>query len=151
MEKEDTLKLVFYEKPGEDTPFQQHSDLADFIVYMGDPKKIVLLVQDAKEDQIAGLIWLDGVVPGWRANGNFWMRRRYWGESTKEAVMIGLDYVFHALDIQTVWTYSPWLTSVKTTNRCGFEYVVSLPDFALVNGQPRDIHISRFCKVNYKR
>ena len=142
MAKEDALKLVFFEEPVQETPIATHADLAFFTEYILNPQRIVLLITAVGSEELAGLIWFDGLIPHFRATGNYWMRRKYWGYPTFEASRIALDYVFNSLDLKSVWAYTPWLTSVKTTKRLGFDYVTALPESTFAAGKVRDMHVS---------
>ena len=149
MGKEDALKLVFFEKIDEETPIPTHADLAFFTDYILDPKKIVLLITSPDDSEIAGLIWFDGIIREFRATGSYWMRRKYWGHPTREASRIALDYMFNGLGIKSVWAYTPWITSVKTTNSLGFDYVAALPDCTMAGGKVRDMHVSVLRRENF--
>ncbi len=149
MEKDDATKYVFYEYQNGATPVPIKGDLASFMAYVSDPQKIILVVQDNETAEIAGMIWFDTFIPRYRCNSGFWMRRRFWGHRTREACRIALDYVFNNIGVQAVWGFTPWLTSVKTTNALGFTYVCSLPDYALLDGKPADIHISCLRKEDF--
>jgi hypothetical protein len=54
-------------------------DLPEFIAYMTDPKRLVYIAQRLKDDSLAGLVWFDDIVPGYRAAANIFYRRRCWG------------------------------------------------------------------------
>lgn len=153
MEAEDATKYVFYEHFARDERFSTRGDLTQFIEFFADPKKALFVILAKEKNEIAGLMWLEGVVAGVRAIGGFWMRRRYWGEMTREAVNICLEYVFDFLHIPTVWGFTPWLTSVKTTNALGWNYVCSLPDWTQIEVRDKyrafDMHISYIRKEDF--
>jgi len=149
MEKEDALKLVFYEKYAPDTtPISTHADLPFVMEYFCDPKKIIILVT-GDNDELAGVMWFDGIIPDFKLFASYWFRRKYWGHASREACKIGIDWVFNDLKIPAIWSVTPWLTSVKTTNTLGFEYLVALPDATLAGGKVRDLHISVLRKEAY--
>lgn len=149
MVKEDALKLVFFEQPDSPTPIPVYADLTYFCEFMADPKKIFLLVTSAENQELAGLIWFDGIVANCRGSANYWFRRKYWGNATREACKIGMDYCFNFLKWESIWGYTPWMTSVKTTNAIGFEYVTKIPQATKALGKMRDIHVSVMKKENY--
>ena len=142
MAKEDVLKLIFFEEPLKETPIATHADLAFVTEYFLNPQRIVLLVTDKELGELAGVIWFDSILPHFRAHGSYWMRRKYWGHPTEEASRIALDYMFNFVDVLSVWAYTPWLTSVKTTNRLGFDYITALPESTFAAGKVRDMHVS---------
>ena len=151
IEQEKVWNLIFYDTQESETPVPTRGDLGTFAVYMATPGRLPLIVQDNKSGEISGLMWYDSIIPKFRAQGSYWMRRRFWGHRTREAALIALDYGFHYLNLKTVWAFTPWLTSVKTTNSLGFTYVASIPDYCLTDGKIRDIHVSYLKREDFKR
>lgn len=151
MEKEDILKYVFYENPTNDLEQKAHGDLAHFIAFFSDPKKLILLSQHIQSKEWAGMLWVDVEKPGYRCLAGWWMRRRFWGEPTREAGRMACDYYFNCIGLEHIWGFTPWETSAKSSISFGFEYVDALPNYLLVNGKPRDAHVVHYAKANFKR
>ena len=149
IEKDDAAKYIFYEYQEGPEPISIKGDLATFIAYLSDPQKIILVVEDNETKGIAGMIWFDSFIPNYRCHSGFWMRRRFWGHRTREACRIALDYIFNKINVQSVWGFTPWQTSLKTQTALGFTYVVSLPDYVLIDGRPNDMHISYLRKQEF--
>ena len=150
MEKEDAIKLVFYENKQQTTPVSTNADLAYFTKFFSDPDKILLLVTSTDGEDLAGLIWFDNVIPYYRANCSYWFKRKYWGNPVREACYRGMDYCFNFLGFQALWGFTPWRTSLKTTNSLGWSLVATLPKYTLSFGKERDLYVSMMKRENYK-
>lgn len=154
MEKEGAIDLVFYETPTDPEAKAAHGDLAEFVSYFSDPNKIVLIAQDNESGEIAGMTWFEIQCGRFRALGNWWVRRKFWGQKSREIGIISCDYIFKNIGVPAIWGYSPWLTSVKSAESYGFDYVVALPGYSRAKGQVTDIHIvcltaGRFAEGRY--
>ena len=151
MEREDILKYVLYENPTGELEQKAHGDLAHFIAYFSDPKKIILVVQHIESKELAGMTWFDVERPGYRCMASWWIRRKFWGEPAREAGKMACDYMFNCIGTEHIWGFTPWETSAKSGVAQGFEYVIALPEYLLVNGKPRDAHVVHYARVNFKR
>lgn len=150
IEKEDAIKLIFSEVPGDPEKKKAHGDLAHFIAHFADPSRILLIASD-HSGEIAGITWFDVQMPNYRALGNVWFRRKFWGEAAREAGVMSLDYMFHVVGTQHIWGYTPWLTAVKYCLAIGFNHTTTLPGYALCNGKSRDMHIVHCAKDGFRR
>ena len=118
-------------------------DLVSFVKYFDDPGRYLLIVTDLTGDDIAGCIWFDDLMPKFRAFGSVFMRQKYGGEGSMEAVRMALGYAYTVLEVESVWGVTPWRTAKQLCTRCGFEDVALLPAFARVNGLCHDVTILR--------
>jgi len=149
MEKEDAINKVFYERAGDsDEAKKSHGDLIQFVQYFSDPNKIILIAQSL-DGEIAGATWFSIELAKFRAYGNVWFRQKYWGKPSREAGWMSLDYMFHNVGVQYIWGHTPWKTAMNYCVAIGFDYVVTLPDFALIEGEAQDIHVLRISKGEF--
>lgn len=117
-------------------------DLPFFMDYMN--KCALLLVQNAASKELIGLIWFDDIQIGHRANANIFFIRKGRGPWANEASEIAIQYAFKAFMVKSLWGFTPWPEAVKHAERAGFKYVASLPDYALIHDELKDVHILRF-------
>lgn len=150
MEDEQGAGKLFYAQTVVDTPHSMRGDLTEFISYFDDPKRLLLVVQNIKTDQLAGMLWFDDIVPAYRAAANCFYRRRSWGHPAREATRLGLGYIFETLALQSIWAYTPWPEAAKHAEAAGLHRVAVLPGFTLANGAPRDVHVLKVLREDFK-
>lgn len=151
MEREDILKYVFYERPTDEIEKKSHGDLAHFIAYFSDPKKMILVAQHIASKELAGMIWVDVEKVGYRSICSGWMRRKFWGHPVREAGKMAGDYFFNCIGLQHIWGLTPWETAAKSGMSLGCDYVCALPDYFLIDGKPRDAHMIHCSKAMFRR
>ena len=148
MEKEDAIKLVFSELPHTKEPIPSGGDFVHFLGHVNQPNVIPLVIE--ANNEIAGFMWFQIGVPGYRAEGSEWFRRKYWGYPAREGVRLCLDYMFHsAVGVKHIWGRTPWETAMKSCLSLGFELVCVLPDFFLVRGKPKDCYLVHYGKDSF--
>ncbi len=134
-------RQLFYAQPVQDEI--ERGDLTEFVKYFTDPGRILFLAQSLKTDDLAGMVWFDDLVPGFKATANIFFRRRYWGAPALEGARLGLGHIFDTLKVESIWAYTPWKHAVSHAERAGMMRVATLPGYVRVDGAPRDIHVMR--------
>jgi len=150
MEKEGILKYVFFDSPTDAMGQKAHADLAHFVNFFSDPKKMILIVQHIESKELAGMTWFDLERPNYRCLANWWIRRRFWGPPAREAGIMSCDYMFNCIGMEHIWGFSPWETSAKSGMSFGFEYMATLPDYFIINGKSQAAHIVHYAKANFR-
>jgi RimJ/RimL family protein N-acetyltransferase len=145
--KDDAFHQLFWGLHLEES---KHGDLEHFCRYFAeDSGRMLFVVQSVNKDEIAGFIWLDDVIPGFRGLGSVCMAQAYRGKSALEAVRLFCDYSFHELGLQTIWGVTPWPAASGLITHAGFERMAELPEFALVQGKTLDVRIFRLTKEQF--
>lgn len=149
VEAEGGAETLFHSQMGgESDPYPWRGDLTEFVKYMDDPcRRIVLMAMQG--ESLVGVVWFDDLVAGHRAAYNLFFRRRAWGTVAHEATALALRYGFDVLGVQSIWGYTPWRSAIRHGLRHGFSIVATLPGFARINGQPTDITMLRLTKEEH--
>ncbi len=116
-----------------------HTDLTAFVKFMNDPGRQLVLVTDRLGRELAGCVWFDDVIPGYRCFESIFITPAYWGESSLETLQLVFRYAFDELGVQQVWAATPWQSAKRLGLRAGFTVEAVLRGFALVSGRPRDV------------
>lgn len=134
------------------TPVSQMGDPTDWLSFIEDHRdpKAVLIVQAKSNNEIAGLIWFNHQEPT-RAFGSIWMRPKYRGIASREAVNLGLEYAFYARGWQEIWATTPFPVARNLIVKCGFREIAWIPGFATVGQNPASIYILRIKESEYGR
>lgn len=128
----------------------RHGDLEHLCRYFGeDAGRQLFIVQAVDKDELAGFLWLDDVVPGYRGIGSVFMSPDYRGKAAQEAVRLFCDYCFTVIGIQSIWGVTPWPQAASLITEVGFERRAVLPDFALVQGVSYDVRIFQLTKERF--
>jgi hypothetical protein len=147
MEEERAIPKVFSEVPEGAEEQNAHGDLIHFVNFLNDSSKIILIA--AVGEEIAGMTWFHVQQPKFRAMGNVWFRKKFWGEPAREGGRISLDYMFNCVGVEHIWGETPWMEAARYCMDIGFDYVVALPDYAQIKGKAYDAHIVTCSKENF--
>lgn len=150
MEDEGGAARLFYAQTVAETPISQRGDLTEFLAYFNDPKRLLVVVQNIKTDQLAGMVWFDDLVPGFRAAANCFYRRRSWGHPAREGSRLAVGYAFELLGLRSVWAYTPFPEAAKHAEAIGMHRVAVLPGFVSINESPRDVHILKVHREDFQ-
>lgn len=142
VEAQGAARKLFYAQPGTD---EERGDLTHFVEYFADSARRLLLIPE-RDQQPMGLVWLDDIIPGFKAAMNVFYRRRFWGTPAREATTLAVAYCFNDLHFQTLWGYTPWPEAQSHAEAVGFQAVARLPGFARCDDRPLDITILRLEK-----
>jgi RimJ/RimL family protein N-acetyltransferase len=137
---------------GSHDPDAIHSDLTAFCEFFDpirNPGRLLLMVQTIETNTLAGLIWFDDIIPKFRAFGSIFILPQYRGEASREAVHVALRFAFEVQEWQSVWGVTPWPEAAKLIEKAGFERLAILPNFALVQGQPKSVFIYVISKEKF--
>lgn len=128
----------------------QRGDLAEFCAYFTDPRRTLLIAESTtRPGDLVGLFWFDDLVPGYRASGNVFYRRRYWGPVARSASRLGLAYGFTTLALQMIWAYTPWPEAASHCEAVGMRPMATLDRFILIDGRPTDVRVFRMTKEEF--
>jgi len=142
MEQDNAAHLVFHgQQVPSDMIYTWRGDLTEFIKYFDQPTRLLVICECIEDKEIAGFIWFDDVVPGFRALANIFFRRKYYGQVSHEASILAKEYAFDGLGIKSLWAFTPWLWAAKHAESIGFEKIVVLPGLYIVDGQLRDAYV----------
>lgn len=145
MEREGATRKVFYAQQGPDV---ERGDLTEFVTYFSDPKRHLLIAVDTEEP--VGMVWFDAEIPGHRASVSIFYARKVWGERSRQATRDAFAWAFKALDVPSIWGYTPHRTAVRHGLAAGAEIVAVLPEFAVVDGAPANVTILRVLREVYE-
>ena len=143
IEKSGDHEKLFTAQQVPQTPYSWRGDPTEFMAYVSDPKRLLFIVQDTKDEAVVGLWWLDDIVPGYRASANIWMARRAWGKPAREASTLGIDYAFSVLGMEAIWAYTPHQAAKRHAEAVGLTLVATLPGYILTAEGPRDVFVLR--------
>ena len=124
------------------TPFDTRGDLIDFVEYFKGDDKLVVLV--AANDELAGFLWLEDMVPLFRGTVSLFFRKKYRGRVAFEAGRIFRDYCCQVLGFKSLWGLTPWKHSVVMGRWLGMKTVAVLPSFQMIDGQAKDVYVIRY-------
>lgn len=144
VEHDKAAPKLFYAQPPQDSPESIVGDLAAFVGYFEDPKRVLLIVEE--QNDVMGMVWFDDIFPGHRAAVNAFYRRRYWGQRSRQATRQAMRVAFDGLKVESLWAYTPWPEAMKHAQACGMKIHATLRGFAMVNGALRDLAILRMEK-----
>jgi len=150
MENDDATPLIFQtETKQEGLIYETRGDLQAFVELFKD--KIILIAESLEKKELAGFFWYDDIHPGERASANVFYRRRFWGETSREATTLCLDYGFRAshLDFKTIWASTPWKTAVSHAEAMGFKERAKIENIGQVNGRTIDSNIMSLEKKDF--
>lgn len=149
MEEDGGSEMTFHGMPeGNHLPITIKGDLTDFVRYMSDPARILLMVQ-TKDEELAGFIWFDDYVPMFKASCNIFIAKKFRGEMVDEASWIALSYMFDFYHVEAIWAVTPWSSASNHALSLGFEMISVLPEFELYKGKLNDMRILRMTKEIY--
>lgn len=138
-----TLDILYGRRSmAQTTPFDTRGDLVDFVEYFKGDDKLVVLVE--AEDELAGFLWLEDMVPGFRGTVNLFFRKKYRGRVAFEAGRLFRDYCCGVLGFKSLWGLTPWKHSVVMGKWLGMKQIAVLPSFQLIDGQARDVYVIRY-------
>ena len=122
-------------------------DLVSFVkMFSPEPptiRKLWIAMSTEDPTQIAGAFWLDDFYHGIRASVSVFYRRRFWGKVAREGGFLACRYAFEALEIPSLWCYTPWKTAQHHAESVGFRLIARLPKFVSVAGTPSDLLVMR--------
>jgi hypothetical protein len=143
VDAEGAIDKLFYAQPVNPAPFSMRGDLSEFVRYFDDPKRLLFIAQSLKTDDLAGLVWFDEMQAGHRAAVNVFYRRRMWGAPAREGTRLACRFMFEAHGLAAIWGFTPWMAAVTHGLAIGFHRLTTLPEFVVIDGTPRDLHILR--------
>ncbi len=147
VEEDDAALQILYGRLGREhpgTPIDTRGDLADFIEFFASDNKLIVIVEDVKTGELAGFLWLEDMVPKFKATVNLFFRKKYRGKAAFEGARIFRDYVCGALGFPTLWGLTPWKHSVAVGRWLGMKTIAVLPGFQLIEGKPYDVYVLRY-------
>ena len=106
-------------------------------------QRLVLIVQDNKDQDLAGLFWFEDWILKQRATISVYMRKQSRGPAAREAMKIALRYAYEIMDVSHVWGLTPFVEACRYAERCGFKHLCDLPGLAIIKGTPHDVHVLR--------
>ena len=140
--------LIFFGSDDDNmSSYKRRGDLTEFMIYMAEPTRFVLIAE--VKDEIAGAFWIDQVKPRFSGAASYFYRRKFWGHAAREASSIGCRYGFEILELEQLWGMTPWMTSIKHARVQGAKLIATLPGFYLIDGLPHDCYVSRLTKEDY--
>lgn len=154
MEREGMSQKVFHSSywPSE-SPFDWRGDLTEFVTYFSQTNRLLQICQAIENEDLAGLIWFEDIVPQKRASCGIWFKRQYWGPLTLEASQICKDYAFYGLDIPKLYSFTPWPEAKRHAQKIGFEYVTSIPELVQAEEEayPMNVLVAKRGEDNGRR
>lgn len=147
IEAEHDWPSIMWESEPSDTPIDQRGDLIEWVHYMEsflDPKAL-LMVQDNRSKEIAGLIWFNR-QRSVSAHGAIWISKAYRGLFSREAIQLGLEYAFYARHWQTVYAVTPWPVARNLLLKCGWRELAKVPEL-----YGRDVYMMAIKENEYGR
>lgn len=148
MEEDAAADKVFHGQLPGNLPFSLRGDLPAFCAYFSEPGRLTAMVFPRPPEELAGFIWFDDLVPGFRANANLFFRRKYRGAVALEAGKLALRYAFEGLGLQELWAFTPWREAAGYARRLGFQPVATLPKIVQAGEQRADMQVLRLGRID---
>ena len=136
MEHDRAGKRLFW---GDREPETLSGDLSSLCAFIHEPRRLSFLAFGIENRDLAGWLWLEDVILGYRASVNVFMRRRYWGDAAHEAGILLCDFAREVYELPELWAFTPWLTAKRWGERIGFKCLGVLPQWAIVGGKRLDV------------
>ena len=152
MEEDGATRQVFAVDSHAGGPVDTRGDLLSFIAYFsgeGENHKAVLVAEEEATGEVVGVVWFDKIQPHWSAFANLWFRKKYRGATAFEAGRQCLAFVFEHYGWQKIWGLTHHVHSVRFSKEMGFQVVIKLPEFLLVDEKPVDAYMLCLTKARF--
>jgi hypothetical protein len=121
-------------------------DLTQFIQYMSDTHNLLFIIYNEDYSEYAGLIWVNEIMPNFKAHTAIYIRKKYRKVLTDEASKLSIDFMFKHFNLNELWSHTPYPNAHKLSLRLGSTEIAILPNYLLIKGVPHDYHISRLSR-----
>lgn len=137
LKEEEMLPSLFWQYGRELSCTEFHT------AFMDSEKRPLWILHDcAGETRSVGCIFADSIEP-YRAMVSIAVSRLYRGEMCEQTCRKMIPRLFRELGTRSLWTATPHFGAKVLCQRLGFERMATLPDFAHVDGNLRDVDFWR--------
>lgn len=150
VESEHAERRIFHSQLVGDEPISTRGDLQHFCQYFADDQARPLLIcQEHGDTSIAGLVWLEELVPDYKGMAGIFFRKKSFGAVAEEAGHIAIAYAMHVYALKYLWCRTTWRDTSAYAQRLGFKMICTLPSYYLIDGKERDLYVLRMTAEEY--
>lgn len=126
---------------GSQEPDTIKGDLTAIAKFFDDPNRVLIMLATEDQKDLIGFLWFDDFVPGLRCFGSVFIKPQYRGKVGNAGIVQACQYVFDALNVNTIWGITPWREARAAVIACGFQPVAVLNRFIKVGDEVLDAHV----------
>ena len=125
---------------------QVRGDLIEVVRFFEswDPPRYLVIPKDKQTGALMGLVWFDH--GGHVGQIGVCYRQAFRGKRCQEATRLACAYAYAAFGFSHLYGFTPFKEAVRHVRPLGWRRVGTLPQYAMVDGQERDIYVMMHSK-----